>query len=391
MQAKLNRMSWFAVLTLFLGATDTTVSQAKDLQPIELLKGHGLRRPSGSTWVLAGEAVILKDVRAAKGLAMQLRGAQQQQRALEMGNENPQVLIDNYRQQIDWLDQRIAAYDQELLNVGPPSGIRAADVYYNMLVQERNALVLQQRRLSALINNLANQRGQFQEQKQQFNAEVARLREAYMQAVSDLRKSVDEITAKYAELNGKDEISKALKDLSASSRIQQKIAPSKDLTSAIKWLARSEGSVQNDKVELHRENGVDHVDVMLNGRGPFRMVFDTGAGPTTLSAGLASRLGLKPTGRTLPCVVADGSKVMAKEMIGRSVGIGRLTVKDVTCVVMPKDKGDVALLLGQSILQRFDFKYTQGSGRLVLSKVEPEESGTTPGSGNTPKKKRVGR
>ena len=92
-----------------------------------------------------------------------------------MGNQNPQVLIDNYRQQIDWLGQRIAAYDQELANLGPTGGNQAAAVYHNMLVQERNALVAQQNRLSSLINNLADQRGQFQELKQQFNAEVAQV------------------------------------------------------------------------------------------------------------------------------------------------------------------------------------------------------------------------
>jgi clan AA aspartic protease (TIGR02281 family) len=308
-----------------------------------------------------------------------------------MGNQNPQDMIDNYRQQIDWLDQRIGAYDQELANLGPAGGNQAANVYHNLIVQERNAIVGEQRRLGTLISNLANQRGEFQEQKKQFNAEIARLRESYVQAIGDLRKEVDEITAKYAELNGKEEVSKALKDLSASSRTPQKVGPSKELTAAIKWLARVESSVQNETVALHRENGVDHVDVMLNGKGPVRMVFDTGAGPTTLPAGLATQLGLKPTGRTVPLVVADGTKVMAKEMILRRVSIGRLAVKDVTCVVMPKEKGDVAPLLGQSILQRFDFKYTQGSGRLVLTKVEPDEPADTPGKGNAIKKRRQGR
>ena len=211
-----------------------------------------------------------------------------------------------------------------------------------MLVQERNALVTEQRRLSTLINNLANQRGQFQELKQQFNGEVARLRESYMQAISDLRKSVDEIMAKYAELNGKEEVAKALKDLSSIIEEQAEAWP---IERAHKrhQVAGEDSRVRfiRETVELHREKGVDHVDVMLNGKGPVRMVFDTGAGPTTLSAELASRLGLKPTGRTVPCVVADGTKVMAKEMIIRTVSVGRLTVKDVTCVVMPKDKGDV--------------------------------------------------
>ena len=123
-----------------------------------------------------------------------------------MGNQNPQVFIDNCRQQIDWLDQRIGAYDQELANLGPSVGNQAANVYHNLLVQERNAIVGEQRRLSTLINNLAEQRGQFREVKQQFNAEVARLRESYMQAVSDLRKAVDEVMAEVrrAQREGRD-------------------------------------------------------------------------------------------------------------------------------------------------------------------------------------------
>ncbi len=388
MHANLTRISWLAGLALVLCPIGSAVTYAQDLQPQEVLKNNNLKRSAGSTWVLAREDVILKDVRRARSLSAQLSSAQQQQRALEMGDQNPQVLIDNYRQQLDWLSQSIGAYDQELANLGSTGGNQAGAVYRNMLVNERNALVAQQNRLSNLINNLGDQRGQFQEQKQQFYAEVAQLREAYVQVVSDLRTAVDEITAKYAEVSTKEEVSKALKQLSASSRIKQKLGPSKDLTAAIKWLARFEGSVQNETIELHRQNGVDHVDVMLNGKGPIRMVFDTGAGPTSISSALATRLGLKATGRTVACVVADGSKVMAKEMIIRTVSLGRLTVKDVTCVVMPKEKGEVDPLLGQTILQRFDFKYTQGSGRLVLTKVEADEPVKSPGKGNSSKKKR---
>ncbi len=99
-------------------------------------------------------------------------------------------------------------------------------------------------------------------------------------------------------------------------------------------------------------------------------------------------MNLKPTGRTMELVVADGTKVTAKVMIIRTVTLGRLTVKDVTCVVMPKDKGDVNPLLGQSILQRFDYKYTQGAGRLVLNKVEPDEPAVPAGKGKGSQKKR---
>ena len=132
-------------------------------------KNKGLARSRGSTWLLSGDAMVLKDARTAKSLAVQWKSAQEQQRALESGNQNPQVFIDNYRQQIAWLDQRISAYDQELANLGPVGGSQVANVYHNMLVQERNGLVTEQRRLSTLIGSIADQRGQFQELKQQFN------------------------------------------------------------------------------------------------------------------------------------------------------------------------------------------------------------------------------
>ena len=85
-------------------------------------------------------------------------------------------------------------------------------------------------------------------------------------------------------------------------------------------------------------------------------------------------------------VVLDGQLVEP-----RTARIGRLTVKDVTCVVMPKEKGDVAPLLGQSILSRFDFKYTQGSGRLVLTKIEPDEPATPSKKAAAGTRKRKGR
>ena len=388
MQAALNRRSWLGTVSVLACLAGTTLSHAKEQEPAEVLKNQGLKRSPSATWVVAGEPGFLKDVKRAQGLSRQLQIAQYQQQALETGNQNPQVLINNYREQIESLDQTIAAYDQELANMGPPSGNQAATVYHNMVVNERNAIVTEQNRLSRLIQQLADQRGQFQDMKKQFNAEVAQIRESYMQAVSGLRTTADEITAKYTEVSKNEEISKALKELSASSRVKQKLGPSKEYTAAIKWLARFEGSVQSETVELHREGGVDHVDVMLNGKGPVRMVFDTGAGPTTLSAELASRMNLKPTERTMELVVADGTKITAKVMIIRTVTLGRLTAKDVTCVVMPKDKGDVAPLLGQSFLQRFDYKYTQGSGRLVLNKVEPDEPAAQPGKVKGSKKKR---
>src|SRR4029077_17588125 len=140
-----------------VGLATTAPSHAKEQAPAEVLKNQGLKRSTGATWVVASESVFLKEVRRAQNLSKQLQIAQQQQQALETGNQNPQVLINNYREQIDWLGQRIDAYDQELANLGPTGGNQAATVYHNMVVGERNAIVTEQNRLRRVINQLADQ------------------------------------------------------------------------------------------------------------------------------------------------------------------------------------------------------------------------------------------
>jgi hypothetical protein len=353
--------------------TGTPAVRAQELRPAEVLKSRGLNRQRGSSpiWVLTGEAPVLKNYRAARGLATQLAIAQRQEQAIEMGDQDPKALIDFYRAQISQYDQQVAAIDQQLANLGPPTGHAAADYARNLLVREQNAIIREQRRLGTLIRNLYDQIGMQREWKWQVSKEVVRLREAYMQAIEDLRESVPKILKNYAEL-GKDEgIRKALAALSVSSRTEQKLGPSRDFQAAVKWLERTESLFQSDTVELHREGGIDHIDALLDGKTPVRMVFDTGAGPTMIPAGLASELGLKPTGRTVSCQVADGSRVTAKIMVIPSIRVGKLTIKNVVCAVLPT--GDVPPLLGQIFLRHFDYKYAQGSGRLVLTKVEQDQ------------------
>jgi hypothetical protein len=65
MHANLTRISWLAGLTLVLLPIGSAVTYAQDLQPQEVLKNNNLKRSAGSTWVLAREDVILKDVRRA--------------------------------------------------------------------------------------------------------------------------------------------------------------------------------------------------------------------------------------------------------------------------------------------------------------------------------------
>jgi clan AA aspartic protease (TIGR02281 family) len=196
-----------------------------------------------------------------------------------------------------------------------------------------------------------------------------------MQAVLDLRKSVDEITAKYDELAKNAEVTKALEALSTSSKSKQKLGPSKALRDAIKLLEKSERLVQSETIELHRENGVFHVYATL-GKLPTKMVFDTGAGLTTISAKLAARIGLnpKPGDPAVHLKTADGTVVEGKQLAIPSVRVGKFTIPNVECAVMPAAKGDVDPLLGQSFFKYFKVEFSPEAGRLSLKKLETSET-----------------
>jgi methyl-accepting chemotaxis protein len=230
-----------AVFSAALVLAGVSAASGDDIRPAQVLKNYGLERQRGSTssWSLAVEADVLKKFRVAKGLGEQLAAAQEAQQQLAMGGQDPRGMIDALQGQIDLGDARIAEIDQQLASLGPSVGNVTVDNWHNLLVQERNAIVGQQRRLATMIGNLARQGGGFEQQKWEFNGEVGRLRDSYRQAVDELRRSVDKILKNYAKLDKDAEVTKALADLSASTRSKQKLGPSRELQGVLKWLDRA--------------------------------------------------------------------------------------------------------------------------------------------------------
>ncbi len=62
--------------------------------------------------------------------------------------------------------------------------------------------------------------------------------------------------------------------------------------------------------------------------------------------------------------------VEARQKSIASMRVGRFTIHNVLCAVMPADRGNVAPLLGQSFHRHFTYKFTPESGHLVMSRVE---------------------
>ena len=221
-----------------------------------------------------------------------------------------------------------------------------------------------------------------------------------MQSVLDLRKSVDEIKGKYDALGKDPEVTKALEALSASSKSKHKLGPSKALTEAIKLLERAERTVQSDSIPIHKENGVFHVSTMLmngNKKVPAKMVFDTGAGLTTISSKLADSLGLKakPTDEPITMKIADGSEIKGRKLVVPFVRVGKFTIANVECAVMPAEKLDVDPLLGQTFFKHFKVEFSRRGGkaqpqeaghRRGRARAEPRPRTAKPGQGQLPRR-----
>jgi hypothetical protein len=386
-----NRKVFLVGVTLGLGAIATFPTRGADSGPEDVLKEHDLSLVHGSTWVLGDESAIQKAFKDAQSLGARWKKGEQQRREIESSGDDPKMMAEALRAQAAMLGQEANALGQGMQQMGGGRyGGRGMSYYRNMINQQRNEIAQEQRRLNTMVNELNKQGPQYQKQKLQFSAEVERLHTSYDEAVDALRTSVDKAMSKYTELAESESVEKALASLSTSTKTKQQLGPSKDLLNVSKWLGGS-GTVRTETVELRRANGFDHIDVQLAGRSPISMALDVDAPQTLLPAALATKLGLRPTGRTVECEIAGGTKVTAKAVMASTVRVGRLTAKEVECAAVPDDKGEVAPRLGQSFLQHFQYKYLKDAGRLILTRTEPDEPATKPASKASAKTKPSGR
>jgi len=130
----------------------------------------------------------------------------------------------------------------------------------------------------------------------------------------------------------------------------------------------------------------ESVNVCINGRGPFPFVLDTGAGQSTIDAGLARRLRLPAAG---PASLFAGVGCTGT---AQPVGIGAwsldgisLAPQQLSAATLPQigGKGEPAGLLGSDVLSRFGaVRIDFTSGSLVLPGLEgpPLSASAAPGS-----------
>jgi clan AA aspartic protease (TIGR02281 family) len=315
----------------------------------ETLKAKGLRR-SETYYVLPAEADVSKRINTVRSLFKDLSFAAAQQRAFEQDTSDRKGLIQMMTQQRIALNQQLAQVSS---------------------VEENNRLVAMIQGISDRLD-LLRQGANDPKLAEDVRANVSQKREAYVQAILDLRQVVDKTTDAYAALAEDEEVKGSLAALNLKTKAKRTLGPSRVFRDNVKALEKAEAAVLTDTVEMRGKGGVHWVDVTLNGKVTRSFVFDTGAALITLPADLAAQAGLRPTSSD-PIVrlrTADGSLIEAKQMKLATVRVGRFTVEDVTCAIMPADKGEVDPLLGGSFLRNFTYKLHPDQSKLILTEVE---------------------
>jgi clan AA aspartic protease (TIGR02281 family) len=372
------RLRWAVGFSVLLAAS-AAVAAASD-SPEDALKARGLKRV-GSTYVLAAEGEVQKKAVELKALRNQLVLAARRQAYAEMEGQDQKGLMREMLQQRVALNQEIAALEQQLRNMGTPApGNLYGIAQRNELVARRNEAVNAYNGLADQIKLIQSGPGGDPAVGDRLRSEVSRRREGFIQAVLDLRQLVDAAAKSYAELADAAAVKGALEALGPSSKTKPKLGPSAQFAANVKLLEQVEHSVISDAVDLRKQGGVFWVNATFNGKVIQPMVFDTGASLTTIPARLAEEIGLKPSPSdpVVRCETADGTVVEARQVTIPAMRVGRFTVNDVTCAVMPAGKGNIAPLLGQSFHRHFTYKFTPESGHLVMSRVEGVEPQAKP-------------
>ena len=121
-------------------------------------------------------------------------------------------------------------------------------------------------------------------------------------------------------------------------------------------------------VPLRKVLGRPVVDIRINGRGPFPVILDTGAGIALLNADLVSELALRPSGVTRIGDPGDPEALEVDKLVLDDVAIGGATLTKVPAVAWPDDSisgqlGDVRGIIGLPVfkdcLVSLDFKALQ--------------------------------
>jgi len=235
-----------AVVLAFMGRP--VVLAAEDPQN-EVLKKHGLKIV-GSLCVLETESDVKNKMSELRRLSKQLNYSIMQQQGT-MSAKDLQQTLKTLGTQISQIRSEINAVSQQMNRV--PRGRRgfvntyAADQFVELNLY-RSQLQAELQQDTAFLDQLKNQTAD-PKAREKIDAEVRDRREAYHQALLDLRKLVDTATEKYEELAKDEDVKKAMVAAGKAMRNKIDLGPSREFSNNVKLLEKLEKAASSPDMD----------------------------------------------------------------------------------------------------------------------------------------------
>ena len=136
------------------------------------------------------------------------------------------------------------------------------------------------------------------------------------------------------------QVQAALDEANRRQGTKRQLGPTRTFQLASPRLKKLEETVFSQAIDLRRGQGnLLYVTAYFNGKHAQEIAVDTGASIVTLPQQVATQAGIEVTPDDPPVTlrVADGSSFEARLVTIDSVRVGKFTVEDVQCAVLPQD------------------------------------------------------
>lgn len=315
-----------------------------------VLAEHELKL-TGTTYVLEEEQAVLRMRRDVQLAERELSEAEDDFRQAERQIARAQSYIAQLQAEIDELRSQARRSDTR----------REYDRHVSALEQK-----------TAEIAEVQEGRQAFEDEQQE---QIDNARAAYLTKLFEVAEVANAMAEQYTELAADEEVAAAIATQAGETGRRLALGPSRGFERMQEELARSAEEYSAGVVDLRKAGSVMEIDVRINGNPIRSMILDTGAGSISLPFAFAKDLGIEPTESTeqVQVQMADGKIVDAWLMSLESVQVGQFLVRDVECLVLPESLHAAPALLGNSFLSHFTYNIDPERGKLLLSRIDPEE------------------
>ena len=294
--------------------------------------------------------------------------------------------VRKFRRSVMQAEKELAAAEKQIaLNRSSMSQLTQLNAELNVrLSQVRQGDVTTNNKLVGAINANVSRLKLLDEQRQQFEKGIRKVRSStnqtradYVKHVLSLRTLSVEIEDEYEEAQDDKEIAALVAELSTLSEKDFTLKPSRTFATSLKQIDELERTVFQESIKLRRSDNTFYVSVVVNGKA-VEMVLDSGSSLIALPWSVANELGvkIKPSDKRIRLQLADGREIDGTMVTVQSVRVSGFDVANVEAAILGPEARFAEPLLGMSFLKHFKFEVKPDESTLTLIRTGTQSKRT---------------